>query len=104
MTLSTRNARPWLSLGLAAGSSAKATEARAVLQRFGIDINDAGNGVFLPGRMTAPNPAGAEVHSRIHTNAYCSEVNSLLGRAASRADALDALAYIRSRLLSGGFP
>lgn len=89
---------------IVAGSSARAAEARAVLQRYGIDINDAGNGVFLPGRMTSPNPTGAAVHSRIHTNAYYAEVNSLLGQATTRGEALDALAYVRSQLLSGGFP
>lgn len=75
-----------------------------VLQRFGIGINDAGNGVFLPGRMTSPNATGAAVHSQIHTSAYYEEVNSLLGQATTRAEALDALTYIRSQLQSGGFP
>lgn len=89
---------------IVAGSAARAAEARAVLQRYGIDINDAGNGVFLPARMTSPNPTGAAVHSTIHTNAYYAEVNSLLGQATTRGEALDALAYVRSQLLSGGFP
>ncbi|MBM6406038.1 AHH domain-containing protein [Phycicoccus sp. CSK15P-2] len=89
---------------IVAGSSAKAAQSRAVLQRFGIDINDSANGVFLPSRMTSPNPTGAAVHSRIHTNAYYAEVNSLMGQATTRSDVLDVLAYIRSQLLSGGFP
>ncbi len=89
---------------IVAGSSANAARARTVLERFGIGINDAGNGVFLPGRTISPNPIGAAVHSRIHTNAYYGEVDSLLRRATTRDEALDALAYIRSRLLSGGFP
>jgi hypothetical protein len=63
-----------------------------------------GTEFFLPGNMTSPNPTCAAVHSRIHTNAYYSEVNSLLSQATTRTEALDALAYIRSQLLSGGFP
>lgn len=89
---------------IVAGSSPKASQARAVLQRFGIDINDAGNGVFLPGNRTAPNPSGAAVHSTTHTDAYYAEVNQLLGQATTRSEALDALNYIRTELLSGGFP
>ena len=80
------------------------TRARGVRQRFGIDINDAGNGEFLPGRMKSAHPTGAAVHSRIHTNAYYGEVNRLLGQATTRSEALYSLAYIRSQLLSGGFP
>lgn len=33
---------------IVAGNSPKASEARAIMQKFGIDINDASNGVFLP--------------------------------------------------------
>ncbi|HXH80276.1 AHH domain-containing protein [Nocardioides sp.] len=89
---------------IVAGSSAKASEARSVLQRFGIDINDANNGVFLPGSSASPNPTGAAVHSKTHTNAYYSGVNSLLSQATTRTDALDALGYVSSKLSSGGFP
>jgi hypothetical protein len=89
---------------IVAGGSRSSSSAREVLQRFGIDINDAGNGVFLPGRMTSPNSAEAAVHSRIHTDAYYGEVNRLLGQATTRSEALDSLGYIRSQLLSGGFP
>lgn len=89
---------------IVAGRSPKALQARAVLARLGIDLNDAANGVFLPARRSSPNPAGAAVHSTLHTNAYYSEVNRLLGGASTRAEALDALSFIRSELLSGGFP
>ncbi|MGV8857606.1 AHH domain-containing protein [Rhodoglobus sp.] len=37
-----------------AGLSSNAADARAALQGFGIDINDARNGVFLPGRLMSP--------------------------------------------------
>ena len=89
---------------IVAGNSPRAAEARTVLQRLGIDINDAGNGVFLPARMTSPNPTGAAVHSSLHTNAYYRQVNALLGQTTTRDEALEVLAIVRGQLLSGGFP
>ncbi|MBK8214972.1 MAG: AHH domain-containing protein [Myxococcales bacterium] len=71
-----------------------------LLQSFGIGINDAANGVFLPATRAAPNEAGAAVHSTVHTNAYYQTVNQMLGAATTRAEAEAALGAIRSALLS----
>ena len=79
---------------LVAGGAKAAAPARAALEKFGIGINDAANGVFLSG----------SVHSGIHANAYYETVNELLGGAISRQQALDALEAIRQGVLSGGFP
>ena len=84
-----------------------ASRTRAILARFGIGINDAANGVFLPATRAAPNPAapnptGAAVHSTLHTNQYYRTVNNLLVKATTRAEAEAILASIRQRLLSGG--
>jgi hypothetical protein len=87
---------------IVAGNAPAAAQARAVLQRFGIGINDAANGVFLPATRAAPNAAGAAVHSTVHTNAYYQTVNQMLGAATTRAEAEAALGAIRSALLSGG--
>lgn len=87
---------------IVAGGSQRAAEARAVLARYGIDINAAENGVFLPLNRAAANPTGAAVHSTLHTNAYYSTFNDLLLSAGTRAEALDALAYLRQSLLGGG--
>ncbi len=64
---------------IVAGGAEAAAPARAVLQRFGIGINDAVNGVFLPASRAAPNAAGAAVHSTVHTRAYYQAVNEALG-------------------------
>lgn len=87
---------------IVAGSSRYGAHARAILQRFGIGINDAANGVFLPASRAAPNGAGAAVHSTLHTSTYYQTVNNLLGRASTRAEAEAALEAIRQKLLSGG--
>jgi RHS repeat-associated protein len=87
---------------IVAGEAAAAAPARAVLQRFGIGVNEAANGVFLPATRVAANPLGAAAHSTVHTNAYYQTVNQMLGAATTRAEALEALNAIRQRLLSGG--
>lgn len=89
---------------IVAGGAARSAPARAVLQRFGIGIDEAANGVFLPQNLKSLNPAGAAVHSTVHTDRYYAAVNQLLGRATSRQQVIQSLAYIRQRLLSGGFP
>jgi hypothetical protein len=73
-----------------------------VLDRFAIGVNDASNGVFLPGSLAAENVADAAVHSKIHTNAYYETVNQVLGAATNRQEALAALDYIGQKLRAGG--
>jgi hypothetical protein len=87
---------------IVAGASPRAAEARSVLGRHGIDINDAANGVWLPATKQSPNGAGAAVHSTTHTVRYYTEVNRILGGATSRGEVLDALGSLRGRLLGGG--
>ncbi|MGX7826194.1 SpvB/TcaC N-terminal domain-containing protein [Actinokineospora sp. 24-640] len=89
---------------IVAGGSPKSAVARGVLQRFGLNLDDAVNGVFLPASRASANPAGAAVHSTLHTDRYYAAVNSLLSRAQNRQQVVQSLAYIRQRLLSGGFP
>ncbi|TAL80476.1 MAG: hypothetical protein EPN75_07110 [Beijerinckiaceae bacterium] len=79
---------------IVAGSAPDALAARTVLQNYGIGINDAENGVFLP----------AEQHARLHTNAYYNAVNNALANAKSQDDVIRILGTIKSRLKSGGFP
>lgn len=87
---------------IVAGRAKSAAQARTVLKDFGVDINDAANGVFLPRSTRVPNPTGAAVHSTLHTNQYYATVNDLLLGATSREEVLGALASIRSSLLGGG--
>jgi hypothetical protein len=79
---------------IVAGGAGKAAEARGVLERFGIGINEASNGVFLP----------SGVHAPIHTNAYYEAVNNALRQATTRQEAVQALDAIRQSILGGGLP
>lgn len=89
---------------IVAHSSPKAAAARAVLGKFGMDINDADNGVFLPRSSSSANPTGAAVHSTLHTNDYYDAVNDALSGAQSRQDVQDILGSIRGSLQGGAFP
>ncbi|MFG3659380.1 AHH domain-containing protein, partial [Streptomyces sp. NPDC047706] len=85
-------------------TSPKAAAARQRLAKFGIDINDASNGVFLPRGSASANPTGASVHSRIHTNDYYTYVNDMVGGARNASEARDVLAHIRRQLQGGYWP
>jgi hypothetical protein len=89
---------------IVAGMAEAAAPARQVLARFGIGLNEASNGVFLPGTIAADNAAGAAVHSTLHTSEYYDAVNQALSQATSREGALQILNEIRSALLGGGYP
>jgi len=79
---------------IVAGNAKAAARAQAVLRAFGIGINSAENGVWLP----------QSVHEGMHTGAYYKEVNRLLAQATSRAEAIEALDAIREGILNGTFP
>ena len=89
---------------IVAGTDPRAGVARQILAKFGIDINSADNGTFLPKNSNVPNPNGAQVHSTLHTDAYYREVDQLLSKATSRQQAIAILNYIRQQLLAGTFP
>jgi hypothetical protein len=79
---------------IVAHTARDAAPARAVLQKFGIGINEASNGVFLQ----------QSVHANLHKRAYYQAINDMLSQAATRQEALQLLDAIRQGLLSGSFP
>lgn len=85
---------------IVAGSSRKAVEARAILYKFDVDINDAVNGVFLP---TVKNVTDAAYHPSLHTDAYYRKVTEALMPANSRDDVIDILEDIAEQLQRGTF-
>ena len=87
---------------IVASNAESAAPARAVLERFGIGIDDASNGVFLPANHAAHNPAGRAIHSNLHTRAYYEVTNDALSQASSREEALEILDNLRQGLLEGG--
>ncbi len=89
----------------------RASKSRLRLAGFGIDIDHEANGVFLP-RFAKYTPMdsmpNAEAHSKIHTNEYYLNVETLLtatiGEGLGRTDIIELLRDIGDELQSGDFP
>ena len=85
---------------IVAGADPEAMKARNVLRKFGVGINDAENGVYLP---TVKKVSEATYHPSMHTNDYYKEVNRLIVRATSKEEVLDSLNKITKQLEKGSF-
>ena len=85
---------------IVAGNAKKAEESRTVLNKFGIDINDSANGVFLP---TEKGVSESAYHPSLHTNQYYNKVNELMLQAETKEDAIATLGYIKDQLNKGTF-
>jgi hypothetical protein len=79
-----------------------AQNARQILQREGIDINEAANGVFLP-KSSKYVIDDATSHSRVHTNKYYDNLFARLSNAPS-GKVRNELDKISQELLNGTFP
>lgn len=84
-----------------AGADKRAVELRVILQKYGIDINDAVNGVFLP---TEKGASEAAYHRSLHTNLYYENVQDLMNGVSSKEEVIEVLDDIRQQLLDGTFP
>ena len=85
---------------IVAGGSQKSKEARAILRKYGVGINDAANGVYLP---IAKNVSNATYHPSMHSDVYYYEVSSRLKQAKSKEDVLSILKEISNELENGEF-
>ena len=85
---------------IVAGTSKKSEEARKILNKFGIGINNEANGVFLTLEKGVTSSA---YHPSLHTYEYYEKVNRSLRYATSREDAIEILRDIAEQLLAGIF-
>jgi hypothetical protein len=69
------------------------------LQDFGIDLNSADNGLYLP--STDYPGRTASLHSGGPTDAYTNYVNKELSQATNKADALRILDGLKTELRNG---
>lgn len=77
-------------------------EVRNKLERYGLDINDAVNGVYLPD--VAGINSDAAYHRSLHNKYYFGQLQRDFQNVRSKDDAIDVLDRIRDRLLSGTYP
>jgi hypothetical protein len=87
---------------IVAENAMRAEEARRILRHFGVDINAAANGVYLP--VEQEGTTSGLYHPSLHSNAYYTEVNDRLRGATSENEVLEILDDIRGELLNGTFP
>lgn len=73
--------------------------AKKQLEKFGIDINDPMNGIFLPNDENSP--LKGTIHEGRHFKDYCNEVNQRLAGCTSRQDCLEVLDSIKQDLYNG---
>jgi HNH/ENDO VII superfamily nuclease len=85
---------------IVAWDDSRAYLAQKILDNFGIDINSAANGVFLPLKRGMEGT----YHPAIHTDFYYETVTNLLGLAESPGEAIETLAQIGEMLRNGNFP
>lgn len=85
-----------------AHSDWRAERAREILAKFGIGLDEAENGVFLPQNTKSPNPKGKAVHQTVHTNEYYEKVEKALEKAASKGAAVKILEDLNLQLEHGG--
>jgi len=82
----------------------RAKNALDILKRFGIKVDEAVNGVFLPGYKTSPNPTGKIIHGNLHTDEYYRRVEAALNLANTKGDAVRILRGIAWKLEHGMMP
>ncbi|RRW43247.1 hypothetical protein EGJ52_14105 [Pseudomonas luteola] len=84
-------------------TSKKAAEARAILAKHGIHVDDSVNGVFLPNRNNIDSSIPGILHNGKHPNVYFEGVNRLIreaDKAGGKQAVLKTLDRIRNQLQS----
>ncbi|OPH60463.1 hypothetical protein BC351_18415 [Paenibacillus ferrarius] len=84
---------------IVAANDKRANFAKSVLAKYGVDIDSADNGVFLPTK-----DGYIELnHRKIHTDDYYKNVDEMLSGAKSKDDVIDGLHQNRKELTDGTF-
>ncbi|WP_038167443.1 AHH domain-containing protein [Verrucomicrobium sp. BvORR106] len=78
-------------------------EARGILDRAGIGVDDAINGGGLPSNTKVPNPLGKTTRNQTHTHSSMDKVTRELRQAERDGTVHDMLSDIESRRQSGNF-
>jgi len=88
---------------IVAGGAQRAEPARRILAKFGINVDDAVNGVYLPNGKAAAAGGKAANHQGLHTSSYYRSVNERLAGAQTREQVEQTLSDIAGELAAGTF-
>jgi hypothetical protein len=81
-----------------------ASRAQSILTEANISINEACNGIWLPGTPQVANLNGTAVHSYIHTPRYINALTRRLMEAKQQGDVMGTLRRIGEEIQRGVFP
>lgn len=81
------------------GGGGSSEPARFKLEKYGIDINDPRNGIFLP--SDEKSVLKGPVHTGKHTDNYFKAVNEEFKNCKSQLDCINALERVKQKLLDG---
>ena len=81
------------------GDNEYSSESKAILDKYGIDINAPENGIFLP--QNESSDLHGTIHDGKHTKAYNDEVTQRLRAATCKEDVLEILDSIKEDLYNG---
>ena len=81
------------------GDNEYSSESKAILDKYGIDINAPENGIFLP--QNESSDLHGTIHDGKHTKAYNDEVTQRLRTATCKEDVLEILDSIKEDLYNG---
>ena len=81
------------------GDNEYSSESKAILEKYGIDINSPENGIFLP--QNDSSDLHGTIHEGKHTKAYNDEVTQRLRSATCKEDVLEILDSIKEDLYNG---
>ena len=79
----------------------RASQSRAILEKYNVDINASDNGVFLPNILDRKQPGA--YHRTLHTNEYHRKVTDIVTKATDGNDLLDRLELIKTKLEKDDF-
>ena len=99
------NRKRWRPHHIVPSNDPRGKEAQDIMKSFGIDLNEAENGIYLPDPNLTPGNGFVTRHSRTYTDAYFKELNADLAsvKSGTKQDILDKLGEIQSKLSSGSY-
>jgi hypothetical protein len=76
---------------------------RKILEKFGLGLNEAENGVYLPTTLSDAVTSGSTIHGKVHNEAAYAKVFDAISPSVSKTDLIERLDGVRVKLRNGTF-